>query len=419
MNRIIITVICCILIHQTLFAQTPTHPPEDANWKLKWFDHFLTYDTARWVKAKYATHGSGPQLFLESNVWVENNNSNHQLVLAVNNTKTYCPTPPPDPNTSGCDPCKDGKLYNYTSGWVETNPKIGDKFGYIEARIKLPHKKGVAHAFWTWIADEVQGFKNVAEIDIFETYGSENTNIVHTCIYTCYDCGDGKKYGREHQLSNFNFTDWHNYGLEWTSDRITWYIDGKAIRTLNNHNLDKEGNGIIDPVRIIFDLAIEPDYLPSTSTPFQEYMIVDHISYYELKLNCNAVITESQGDGYNFNNYVSNLKKSCTFKNTTIPVGKDIFVRTTDFIELKENFEVPIGASLYLDNSPCDGDCSDYLTDQTITGNTTVVGCDVLTVRDVDITNSAKVDITAGERIFINPGFRADAGTNVKMSIYP
>jgi len=420
MNRIIIFVICCVLINQTLFAQTPTHSPADPHWKLKWEDHFTTFDNSKWERMHYGTHDSGPQLYLESNVWVDDSNSNHNLVLAANNNKATCPTPAPHPTVWTCGPCEAGKLYNYTAGWVETKEEYNVKYGYIEARIKLPHRKGVAHAFWTWKAEGET--YNMAEIDIFETYGSQRTNIVNTCIYTCYPkdvpgCNDAKKYLREHNLSNFSFTDWHNYGLEWTSDRITWYIDGKSIRYLNNHNLDPWGNGIIDPVRTIFNLAIEPDYLPSTSTPFQEYMYVDYFKVYKLKYNCNAVITEAQGNGYDFNNYTSDVKKSCIFKNTSIPSGKNIFVRTTDFIELKENFEVPLGASLYLDNSPCDGDCADNLTDQTITTNTTVEGCDILNVKDVEITNSAVVNITAGEAVILKPGFRAATGTNVKVSV--
>ena len=122
----------------------------------------------------------------------------------------------------------------------------------------------------------------------------------------------------------------------------------------------------------------------------------------------------------NFGTYHYAVKKSISLTNaTTIPAGSNITLRANDFIELKPGFEVGIGRSLYLDVSPCDFDCEEYFTDKTITSNTTVKGCDILNVKDVDIFNSANVAFTADEEVIIKPGFRAEAGINVKISINP
>jgi len=61
--------------------------------------------------------------------------------------------------------------------------------------------------------------------------------------------------------------------------------------------------------------------------------------------------------------------------------------------------------------------CENNLTNQTITSNQTIVGCDILNIKDVNITNSAIVAITANEEVIIKPGFCATTGTNVSISI--
>jgi len=49
------------------------------------------------------------------------------------------------------------------------------------------------------------------------------------------------------------------------------------------------------------------------------------------------------------------VKKSISLSSTTtIPQNNKICLRATDFIELKNGFEVPLGAELYLDVTPCE-----------------------------------------------------------------
>jgi len=153
---------------------------------------------------------------------------------------------------------------------------------------------------------------------------------------------------------NLDYRNWHTYAIEWNANKITWYLDGKQIRTRENSNLDNFGHSIIDPVKIRFGANVVPKALqpPYSTASFEEYMYVDYVKVYQLKCG-NEVIDETQGNGYNFNNYTYNVKESCIFKNTSIPNGANMSIRATDFIELKENFEVPLGAELYLDVTPC------------------------------------------------------------------
>jgi len=416
MNRTIVFIKFFLLLQVIVFAQTPSN---DSHWQLKWEDNFDTFNTNRWLKTHYGIHvpkTKEPQLYLKDQVWVSNGN----LVIKLDNTPVYCDS---SEHEGGCAPCIAGKKYDYRSGWIQATNPYNIQFGYIEAKIKLPFRKdgskswGFFPAFWT-----VAGIKNgtnAGEIDIFEMFGGEykQPNTLNTCVHRCYPSQDptciNGDMGRSHTFANFDYTNWHTYAIEWNANRIIWYLDGKAIRTLVNHN-------IVDPIRIILNLAIQEEkkYLPPTEYSWLATMEVDYVKVYQLKCDKNTVVNEIS----NFNTFNYAVKKSITLSGaTTIPSGSNITLRATDFIELKAGFEVPTGRELYLDVTPCDGldNCLDYLTDQTITSNTTVTGCDMLLVQDVEISNSAHVVITAGEKVSIKPGFHAAAGTNVKIGIAP
>jgi len=61
--------------------------------------------------------------------------------------------------------------------------------------------------------------------------------------------------------------------------------------------------------------------------------------------------------------------------------------------------------------------CRKNLTEHTITTDINIVGCDNLLIQDITISNDATVYISAGEMIWLMPGFHAEAGTNVSLSI--
>jgi len=339
-----------------ILGQTPSNDP---HWQLLWEDNFNSFDANKWLKVDWAQHGE-PQLYLANNVTVSNGN----LVIKVNNNPTYCPTNPPTV-WGACWPCAN-QWYNYTSGWVETKQSYNTQFGYIESRIKLPYGYGFWPAFWTFIGSGVNG-SNVAEIDIFEMLGHQASNIVGTNLHKAYcDCDNYKCnqcflydqqcpdydntilcYGQDLTFSNFTYTDWHKYGIEWTPSKIIWYIDDFPVRTTSNV-------GIIDPVRIILNLAIEPGYLPNSSTPFPSEMIVDYVKAYKLKNDCNTIINNCN---FNFLTYENKIKKEITIGGNgcinSIPNSTFEFLRATDGILIKGDFTVPTGSQLLLEVNPC------------------------------------------------------------------
>ncbi|ARR52414.1 glycoside hydrolase [Rhizorhabdus wittichii DC-6] len=112
--------------------------------------------------------------------------------------------------------------YDYMSGAITTRDVWSQTYGYFEARLELPDEKGAWPAFWLMPTDGSWP----PEIDIMEAYGTEQTvQTLHT-----------KETGAHTQSYTKTFVDgatsgMHSYGLLWTEDSLTWYIDGTAVKT--------------------------------------------------------------------------------------------------------------------------------------------------------------------------------------------
>ena len=274
-----------LLIYNIAFAQ-----PSNKNWQLKWEDNFDYFnDTIWWIKGDF-DHSGSQTVHIASNVYV-----NDGVLVLRAKTESYC-CPKNHVNSWWCQRQeKTGECYQYTGSWIETqSPEYDTPSGYIEARVKMTYRAGVGYAFWTFVGN--QPHSNPSEMDIFETMvpGMKQVkNKISTNTHTCYksetyqspianpDCrkpGNRKTCSR----SKFNYTDWHTYAIEWDADKITWYVDGKAIRKRKNRNLDTFGNSIVDPVRIILGANVNPARLLNNSD-FEEFMYVDYVKVYELK----------------------------------------------------------------------------------------------------------------------------------------
>lgn len=345
MNKIIVLTLSVFFIQIAVFAQTPANDP---HWKLKWRDAFDAFDANKWIISPYTDHyydsvknsGYKYHVCIAKNVRVENGN----LTIAVNNDTATCPNPAPPPISGACGSCTPGRFYNYTGGWIETksNNNTQTQFGYIEARMKLPYRERFYLSFWTFLKEGASG--NAAEIDIFEIRGKNPVNVLPTNVHTHFNFNEGFQQNVIISDPNFSYTDWHNYAIEWDANRIIWYVDGKSVRTLTNH-------GVIDPVRIIFSMGIDPyiEILPPLA-PFQDLVFIDSIRVSQLQYDCKDEITPIT----DLSTYNYEVKKSITLGAPTIvPQNSNITLRATDFIELQSGFSVPEGTEMYLDITPC------------------------------------------------------------------
>lgn len=118
---------------------------------------------------------------------------------------------------------ENGKIY---SGRVYAHVKTGWKYGYIEARIKLPKGKGTWPAFWM-MPVHFTAWPDDGEIDIMEEVGVV-PNEVSSSIHT-QDYNHTKNTQKTHAFVQAGAEgEFHTYALLWTADEITTYVDGKV-----------------------------------------------------------------------------------------------------------------------------------------------------------------------------------------------
>lgn len=109
----------------------------------------------------------------------------------------------------------------YTSGMLSSHGSGGfsQQYGYFEIRAQLPAGKGMWPAFWL-LSDSGNW---PPELDIMESIGSVNNYAVQSIHSKDGNNGD-TTYASENLQEGF-----HTYGMNWTKDTITYYIDGKEI----------------------------------------------------------------------------------------------------------------------------------------------------------------------------------------------
>nr|WP_047168727.1 family 16 glycosylhydrolase [Sphingomonas sp. Y57] len=153
--------------------------------------------------------------------------------------------------------------YDYMSGAITTRDVWSQTYGYFEARLDLPAEKGAWPAFWLMPADGSWP----PEIDIMEAYGNEQTlQTLHT-----------KETGAHTQSYTKNFVDgatsgMHSYGLLWTEDSLTWYIDGTAVKTAPTPD------DMHKPFYMILNLAVTSGTTGSLLTDYK----IDYVRAYTL-----------------------------------------------------------------------------------------------------------------------------------------
>jgi beta-glucanase (GH16 family) len=125
---------------------------------------------------------------------------------------------------------REGK--EWSSAWLSTKT-FRQKYGWFECRFRIAGASGLNNAFWLNTPPERLALKDPTlprfEIDIVEAhYPREVAMNLHN--WQGKHGGSGKKHVAEVDLSQ----DFHVYAFEWTPKELSWYFDGKKIRTIAN-----------------------------------------------------------------------------------------------------------------------------------------------------------------------------------------
>ncbi|CAA9233721.1 MAG: GH16 [uncultured Cytophagales bacterium] len=215
-------------------------PPAPKGWQLVWSDEFNGAglpDAARWG---YDVGGNG---------W-----GNREL-------QYYTDADPDNARVEGGNLVVEARRETfgdnaYTSARLVSRGKGEWTYGRVEARAKLPAGRGTWPAIWMLPTVDKLEWPEDGEIDIMEHVGF-NPGVVHGTIHTkAYNHSIGTQKGGQLTVPDAS-TAFHVYTIEWTPDRIDWFLDGKPYFSFAN---DKAGNietwPFDQPFHLIFNVAV-------------------------------------------------------------------------------------------------------------------------------------------------------------------
>ena len=163
-----------------------------------------------------------------------------------------------------------------STGWytdlIDTKTTFTQKYGYFEARIKIPKGTGLWPAFWNYYSSST----TVAEIDTMEvcanpigTNGGNDASLLHTTIHWTGGGSLGHAY-RSVDLSQA----FHVYAVDWRSSYIKFYLDGNLVWTFTD---TAHIPNVAEP--LILNLGVGGSWCgaPDSSTPSNATMLVDWV----------------------------------------------------------------------------------------------------------------------------------------------
>jgi beta-glucanase (GH16 family) len=304
-------------------------------YSLVWADEFQgsSLDTTKWNPMNNSNFGSGnreDQCLFAANAAV----SGGFLQISAQQQTVDC---------GGINPDTGNNKYFFTSAFLTTKANQGspEKYaftkGYIEARIRTPKGNPYWSAFWLRGGAGAPGWPEYGEFDIMELYGKYPDSYTGTLHYKCatgncnsnsnniYNLLTGSTQASTSNLgmlqtpSNFasysgvGTTQYFRYGFLWEDDRITWYLNGRPIRSFDGKNIvtyitDVNGNVSSSAVVRTVGTNIEA-VLPS----FEAILNYPHTLNVNLSVGgagpryngAYTGIENPDGNSYNFGNYVA------------------------------------------------------------------------------------------------------------------
>ena len=174
--------------------------------------------------------------------------------------------------------------FDYTSALLKTQNKFYWRYGRIEARIKLPQTTGFVPAFWMLPQDDYYGYWPWSgEIDIMEHPTNQDRifGTCHTWQYS-YFTGSLTPAGGSIQVKDSE-TAFHIYAVEWTPDKIDFFVDDQKYFTFENEHSGFEVWPFDQPFYILFAVGVGGGWVgdPDATTVFPGIMEIDYVRVYQ------------------------------------------------------------------------------------------------------------------------------------------
>ena len=129
---------------------------------------------------------------------------------------------------------------NYTSARLMTKGIAEWKHGRIEVLAKLPAGRGTWPAIWMLGSNiSTVNWPRSGEIDIMEHVGFD-PGVVHGTIHTeAYNHAKKTEKGKAISVDNVS-SEFHRYAIEWTTDKIDFFVDDQKYYTVEKAVLGAE-----------------------------------------------------------------------------------------------------------------------------------------------------------------------------------
>ena len=262
---------------------------------LVWEDDFNgnELDTNNWRYATGYIRNNELQYYTNNskNVYIENSNLVIKAIKEnVNGYKNGTPT-----------------VFNWTSASIETAKKKEFQYGRFEAKMKIPQTIGSFPAFWTLgntydyvynvngnLGNQGESWAYCGEIDIME----HKTGLPYTTAGSIYDLGGGTTDIGRVNSHEIDFNEYHVYALEWTADKIEFYVDDILI---SSHLISENMYMFKMPHFLILNLAVGSAGGGTPPSDINEYAVyVDWVRVYapqttRITLDKNEVVLPAIG----------------------------------------------------------------------------------------------------------------------------
>ena len=145
----------------------------------------------------------------------------------------------------------------YTSARIVSKQKGDWLYGRIEVKAKLPKGKGTWPAIWMLPTEwKYGGWPASGEIDMMEHVGYD-PGVIHGTIHTdLYNHTKGTQ--KEGKVTVNDCMDaFHVYAIDWTEDKIDFFVDGKIYHTVIREPKDDfKGWPFDQPFHLIMNIAV-------------------------------------------------------------------------------------------------------------------------------------------------------------------
>jgi beta-glucanase (GH16 family) len=181
---------------------------------------------------------------------------------------------------AGAGTCYVG-ICSFTSGRLDTQGKVSFKYGYIEARIKVPSGLGNWPAFWALGTNiTTVGWPTSGEIDIQEAGGDQPKRTTGATHYP--DAVGGEMYEAGENISSANYSDgFHLYALAWTPNHIQLLVDGHVFLDETPSTIRSTNWVYNEPFFLILNNAVGL-FGGSWATLNNSTMTIDYVRAYQL-----------------------------------------------------------------------------------------------------------------------------------------